>query len=516
MNHVVRGCLRRRRRFAMVVTALSVTALFILLPGPFTGLASGLNAAEQSLVDKAGGTFNWNGKEYRAKQTYIDQLISYLCRDDVDLTEEACAAAEKEMYGNVERGVTEGYLYALEGGGEEEKNAEADSSENGPDPSEEGGTGDTAGDTGEGKAEGKTGEKIEEKIEDIGSQQSYWEIVQTWKLHDLEVSRQSGAVCDPELYQEDAVWRYLFHSRCGKVLLIGEAICAVFLGGCLRFMIRRRRLSCRSRARITIRRIAMCMTAFACFLSGALFSLRLTVFSEQTVLNQIDRTSWYESVSNAIRQETARTMAVARVSQEGLDNQIKYAAVVLAARQQVKAELAGEGQRADLSAVMEPIRISVREYLSRECPDYLTAVNCGEALVNGLEERCKNLMEWGGMSWWNEMTQDFLAIFPVLLGAAALTAALGAADLICLSQSRCRVVKRLGFSLAGGFFALAAFGLLLHVRGTEKLWQEPEYMREFMVLLMNSASYCAAVTGGIGCCMAAMIFSIAKGMKYEG
>lgn len=63
---------------------------------------------------KAKGTFEWNGKKYRAKQTYLDQLTAYLSRDDVDLSADTCAAAAKEMYGSVERGVMEGYLYEVD------------------------------------------------------------------------------------------------------------------------------------------------------------------------------------------------------------------------------------------------------------------------------------------------------------------------------------------------------------------------------------------------------------------
>lgn len=58
-------------------------------------------------------------KKYRAKQTYLDQLTAYLSRDDVDLSADTCTAAAKEMYGSVERGVMEGYLYEVDSSGKQ-------------------------------------------------------------------------------------------------------------------------------------------------------------------------------------------------------------------------------------------------------------------------------------------------------------------------------------------------------------------------------------------------------------
>ena len=108
----------QRTKCLLVILFTFLLSIIFVLISPLTGCASGLNASEQELVAKAKGTFEWNGKEYRAKQTYIDQLTAYLCREDVDLNADTCAAAAAEMYGSVERGVTEGYLYEVGGSGE--------------------------------------------------------------------------------------------------------------------------------------------------------------------------------------------------------------------------------------------------------------------------------------------------------------------------------------------------------------------------------------------------------------
>ena len=105
--------IRGYKFLTLILLSFFLSLLFFLIT-PAASYAAGLNASEQELVAKAKGTFEWNGKKYRAKQTYLDQLTAYLSRDDVDLSADTCAAAAKEMYGSVERGVMEGYLYEVD------------------------------------------------------------------------------------------------------------------------------------------------------------------------------------------------------------------------------------------------------------------------------------------------------------------------------------------------------------------------------------------------------------------
>ena len=136
--------------------------------------------------------------------------------------------------------------------------------------------------------------------------------------------------------------------------------------------------------------------------------------------------------------------------------------------------------------------------------------------MDGLEARCENLVHWAGMDWWRQKTRDFLRWMPVLLGGAVLVFSLGTAELICLSRSRYRAVKRFGTSLFVGFLGLGVCGLLLwRFGGAGTVWTEPVYMNEFARYLSVSAGYSALSLGGMGCCLSAMAFYISKCMKYE-
>ena len=512
--------IQRTKCLLVILFTFLLSIIFVLIT-PLTGCASGLNASEQELVAKAKGTFEWNGKEYRAKQAYIDQLTAYLCREDVDLSADTCAAAATEMYGNVERGVTEGYLYEVGGSGDTAADTrEAMESEVGS--QEEKGYGQEGLSGDEERSDKQTGERSDEPFEE-------------WPGNKLD---EKFKKCDPVIFRlpgswwfgenrtggEDAGtgvgtengWLRLLDPTLYCLITVCEAVCSVILITALAQTARNRSLKRRSKARKALQTIVICMTAGACFLSGLLLSLRIGAFSEQAVLNQIEKTSWYQTVYDDMKRETFRTLSLIQAPEYDYGDTVKYSNVVLTARQQVKAELEGESQHPDLSGAMESLRSFVSAGYRRAYPNSEVAAAGVEYLMNGLETRCENLVRWVGMDWWRQTTRDFVRWTPVLLGGAVLVFSLGTAELICLSRSGYRTVKRFGASLFVGFLGLAVCGLLLwRFGGDGTVWTEPIYMNEFARYLSVSAGYSALSLGGMGCCLSAMAFYISKCMKYE-
>lgn len=513
----------QRTKCLLVILFTFLLSIIFVLISPLTGCASGLNASEQELVAKAKGTFEWNGKEYRAKQTYIDQLTAYLCRDDVDLNADTCAAAAAEMYGSVERGVTEGYLYEVGGSGETAADTiEAIESEAGS--QEEKGSGQEGLSGDEERSDKQLGERSDEQFEE-------------WSGNKPD---EKFKKCAPVIFRlpgcwwfggnraggEDAGtgtgagtengWHRLLDPAFYCLLMVGEAVCLLILITALAQTARNRSLRRRSKARKALQTIVICMTAGACFLTGLLLSLRIGAFSEQAVLNQIEKTSWYQTVYDDMKRETFRTLSLIQEPEYDYGDMVKYSNVVLTARQQVKAELEGESPHPDLAGAMEPLRSFVSAGYRHAYPNSEVAAAGMEYLMDGLEARCENLVHWAGMDWWRQKTRDFLRWMPVLLGGAVLVFSLGTAELICLSRSRYRAVKRFGTSLFVGFLGLGVCGLLLwRFGGAGTVWTEPVYMNEFARYLSVSAGYSALSLGGMGCCLSAMAFYISKCMKYE-
>ncbi len=72
--------------------------------------AGSINGNEASVISAAKSTFEYKGRNYVAKSSYIAQLEAKLSSDDVDLTSEQASEAIGTMYANVATGVEEGYL----------------------------------------------------------------------------------------------------------------------------------------------------------------------------------------------------------------------------------------------------------------------------------------------------------------------------------------------------------------------------------------------------------------------
>lgn len=70
----------------------------------------GINSNEARVISVATGGFSYNNELYTARQEYVDQLIAYLCRSDINLTESQADKAISAIYANIETGVNEGYI----------------------------------------------------------------------------------------------------------------------------------------------------------------------------------------------------------------------------------------------------------------------------------------------------------------------------------------------------------------------------------------------------------------------
>lgn len=500
--------IRGYKFLTLILLSFFLSLLFFLIT-PSASYAAGLNASEQELVAKAKGTFEWNGKKYRAKQTYLDQLTAYLSRDDVDLSADTCAAAAKEMYGSVERGVMEGYLY--------EVNSNSSGKQSDGDPV-------TASETA--SQEEKSAEQESPSEEILEEKESASVVFQVprgivpdegWN-HKYETD--IGQTGEAGL-TEPGSWLSLLNPSFYRLLMIFESVCTVLLSMALAVTVRGRRLRHRRKIRKVMQTAVIFMTAAACLLSGMYAALRVGTFSEQAVMNQIEKTSWYQTVYDDMKRETVMTMYLAGVPENKLENSkvedtVKYSNVVLTARQYMKAEIEGDSQTPVLSGVFETFRTSVMEYYEKKDPGS-EAVRTGvRNLLEGLEARCVKQMNWAGMEWWRGKTQGFLLWFPALMGGAVLVAGLGTAELICLSRSSYRAVKRIGGSLAGGFISLVNIGLLIgRFGGTGTAWAKPSYMKEFVRNMSVQAAYSVLMIGIMGCCLAVMTFYISRCIKYQ-
>lgn len=116
-----------------------------------------INANEQRVIDAASGTFEYEGKIYKAKGDYIGQLTAKMDKEGVDLSAADASAAIQQIMANVGTGVKQGYLEEV-GGAQDDEDETSEKSGGGSENKTEGGSGDKKGDSSgdhEGDASGK-------------------------------------------------------------------------------------------------------------------------------------------------------------------------------------------------------------------------------------------------------------------------------------------------------------------------------------------------------------------------
>lgn len=89
---------------------LVLGTLLLLLCSVETAYAGDLNQYEKTVIASAQEIYEYKGEQYKADQVYIDKLIEYLSRDDIDLTEADMGIILETAYNSIETGVDEGYL----------------------------------------------------------------------------------------------------------------------------------------------------------------------------------------------------------------------------------------------------------------------------------------------------------------------------------------------------------------------------------------------------------------------
>ena len=138
--------------------------------------AGDINGAEAGVIAAASGTFEYEGKYYRAGSQYLSQLYSYLAQDDIDLSENKANTAIRMMYRNIPRGVREGYLYEIKTDPEPTTEDTSNTTENNPDNTTEKNNENTTGDvttTTEQVTTEATTDSSSESGENSGSKKDY-------------------------------------------------------------------------------------------------------------------------------------------------------------------------------------------------------------------------------------------------------------------------------------------------------------------------------------------------------
>lgn len=90
--------------------AAVISIVVFLSAGVRIHAEGGINSNEARVISVARGGFAYNNELYIAKQEYVDQLIGYLSRENINMTESQADKAINAIYSNIETGVNEGYI----------------------------------------------------------------------------------------------------------------------------------------------------------------------------------------------------------------------------------------------------------------------------------------------------------------------------------------------------------------------------------------------------------------------
>lgn len=510
----------RKKRCALLGMVFLMTAGI-----PMTSYAGGINGNEQSVVSVIHGQFEKDGVIYKVKQEYIDSAMSYLARDDVDLTADQAQQVIGEIYANVQTGVESGYLTAI-GGTPVTEPAPQPQPEPETQPSPEPEAQVSDGQTGE-SGQPEEGEPTPEEMPETGEEVPVPEET-TEAETEPEVVEVPAVISILELVDKAPPQSYTYLSRDTDALMekldfsydvflwLAAALAVVLvLTGAVAWG---KNLLAHHRSHKFRKFLKAVMTVEITALTAVclvLLSLGIGAWQDGAVLNKLADTGYYQTIYQELKGDTSISFALLDIPDEVMDHSITYERVVLAARQQVESDLSGGAYVADTSMLTRDLEKDITAYLEDSSVIMTDQAQRGlDLLMDRLDEKYANLLKWPFAPWWVKLSTDFWGTMKLLLPGMVVLLVLSQLLLVYLHHYKHRGVALCGKAiLAGGILTGAAALAWMAVSKGWTLPIEPEYMKVFFELYMAGIWRTGLLLGGIGILVGAMYLLVVKAWK---
>ncbi len=548
--------------------ALTGMVFLMSIGAGLTSYAGNINGNEQSIVSVIHGQFEKDGVIYSVKQDYINSAVSYLSRDDVDLTADQAQAVISEIYANVQTGVESGYLVAVGGtpqtapapdgqaGGSQAGTGQPDSSRkpngtqngsgnggsvtpgngttgvagsdaNGSNPNGSNPNGSTPdasqnSDTSNNEANGETNSGTNNETDNNGTADtssdpnasaptevpkviSILELVDKAPAQSYEyISRDTDALMAQIHFPYEILMWFLI---CMAVVMAVVAGIAAWKG--LFTNHHHRKFRGVLKAIVTVEIGALTGVILT------IFSVWIGAFQDSAVLNKLADTGYYHTIYDELRRDTSISFALLDIPDEVMDHSITYERVVTAARQQVASDLSAGTYQADTSMLTEQLEADIQTFIQGKSVVMTEQAENGlKLLMERLEEKYSSLLRWPFADWWLQFCGNFLQAVRILLPVSLILLAAAHVLLLFLHHYKHRAVTLCGKGvLVGGavVFAAAVAGFLWS--RTLNLSVEPAYMASFFSLYCNGIFKAGMFLGGIGAFAGLLYIVIVRAWK---
>lgn len=422
-----------------------VSVIGVCLAISTTCLAGGMNAAEASVYSAASGTFQYEGKTYKAASEYLVQLQAYLCRDDIDLSQDQATEAINRMYGSVAQGVLEGYIVPADGSsastpatpenpgaasptesvgvgsaeepGTEDGNTDAfQPSEAGQSGSETIGTTDIGSDpvtdinktaggnsvvTSNGKIFGGLTEAQQKEMEDTLSTRAAVEEANGEISYDPAENMISVQSADGIVYHlPEDVNRELLGKWTGILKAVGIAMCVItvvcaillFAFGCMEFQ-KKKPANSNHKLRRNLRKLTGILLSLVLGVgilgAGGTLWMRMSFFDAGRILESLSDSGYYHGAYDSMMKQVHAVMKVSGCREDTCDDILTYENFMFSTKNQIQLALQGRASSATYEDVKEDVveALDGIEYFTKESREQL-----GSAILVIYQSSVKNVL----------------------------------------------------------------------------------------------------------------------------
>lgn len=458
--------------------------------------AGDINENEQRIVSVIYGQFEQDGIIYEVRQEYIDSAMSYLTRDEYDLTADQADYVISEIYENVRTGVESGYLREVgrvqpaapvqtKPAAQEKPTAATSEKQDTPEGSE---------------TESPEAPETEPPAETTASQPEETAPAPI-AIAALEAAGSAPAQSYAYIRRDTDQRMENLHIPM-DMLFVAILICGAVTAVCFLLALWLKFASARHRhkLRVAVRTISGIAGGAEVYMLLLLMALWIGAFQDSSILNRISDTEYYRAIYDELRGDTGVSLALMNIPDSVMNESITYERVVMAARQQLQNDLHDGNYKANTSLLTDRLREDISAYLKTRSITMTDKSKAGlDILMNRLGTKYENLLRWPFSSWWHELSAQFheaagkgVPILCVLLILCLLSQHL-------ISRNSDYGVRNDGRILFGGGAALLLTGIVFGLKGLAG-WETvtPAYMGQFFGMYRMSIARAILCVGACG------------------
>ncbi len=253
------------------------------------------------------------------------------------------------------------------------------------------------------------------------------------------------------------------------------------------------------------------------FLTAGVTGIYIGVFNESVILNQLNRSNYYEQVQKSIESRFISILLPTGLPDSVLDDVITLERVYINAKNYIEGNLKGQTVIINSKSMSNQFSQNLKNYMQEEKIEETEEISKGmEALVDSVEKEYTRLLEFPFINYYVKYKAIYKKIMavtlPILIGVAVIIIA----TLLKMQRWKHKAVRYIAYAdLAASFMLIVMPTILLLSGSYKRLHISPEYFYIFIMRYLQWDITVFLYLGALGIVLFIGLLTIIRYLKQK-